>query len=145
MNAPYFDMRLGRMVHPGRPTMAAPNPAQPVGEALGANGSSAGKALLWIALLGAAGYGVYYLYKQSQDEDLDFDVEERDEDDTDEGDAGYWVKLYNYPRGSADRRLKRVEGPFETRAEADRVSRDNEETWYPVVAWSRDNPLDQER
>jgi hypothetical protein len=148
MTAPYFDMRLGRMVQRGH-SQVPPNPCRPgmpcaAQPALGQT-SGAGKALIWIALIAAGGYGIYYLYKKSQDED-DFEIEaEEDEEEERDDESGYWVKLYNYPRGSRDRRLKSVEGPFETRSEAEEVAKQNEDVWYPAVAWSDESPMSQEK
>lgn len=147
--SPYFDMRLGRMVHGAQARLVPPNPCRPgmpcaAQPALGQNGGGAGKALLWLALLAVGGYGAYYLYKKSR-EDEDFEPERDDRDDDRDDESGYWVKLYNYPRGNRDRRLKSVEGPFETRSEAEEVARQNEDVWYPAVAWSRQSPLETER
>ncbi len=58
--------------------------------------------------------------------------------------VGWYVKLYNYPRGHGDRRLKAVEGPFETKSEADDVAEEERDVWYPQVVHSAVNPLERE-
>jgi hypothetical protein len=89
------------------------------------------------------GAGAWWIYKKYEDQDED--------DEDDEGAAassaekGWWVKLYDHERGHRRRTLKRVEGPFETKGEATDVARDNEEVWYPAVAFSDQNPLETER
>jgi hypothetical protein len=54
---------------------------------------------------------------------------------------GYYVLLYNYPRGHRDRRLKGFNGPFGTRAEAERDADSQKDVWYPAVRKLADDPF----
>lgn len=47
--------------------------------------------------------------------------------------AGYYVLLYNYPRGNRDRRLKGFDGPFASRSAADVKAEREKRVWYPTV------------
>ncbi len=134
MSAPYFDLRLGRVVQAGQPQVEAraEAPMQPMGQT---EGGSGGKVLLLVALAGAIGYGVWYFYKKSEEEES---IERGDEE-------GYWVKVYDRPRGDPERELQSTKGPFTTREKAEQAAKDFESDAYPVVAWSNEDPLDAER
>lgn len=58
--------------------------------------------------------------------------------------AGWYVKLYDYPKGHRDRELKFVEGPFATKQEAADLADDERAVWYPEVVRSATNPFDAE-
>jgi hypothetical protein len=49
--------------------------------------------------------------------------------------AGWYVELYEYPVGHRERRIKLVEGPFESKREANEVARENDDVWYPRVVY----------
>lgn len=49
------------------------------------------------------------------------------------GSAGYYVLLYNYPRGDRSRRLKGWAGPYATRGQADAKADQEKDVWYPSV------------
>jgi hypothetical protein len=101
----------------------APLPRQ-AAPALGQTTSGGGNAIGWIILLGVVGVGGWWLYSHYK-----------------ASGEGWYVKLYNYPRGNAERRLKATEGPYETKQEAQSVATEKEDDWYPVVSYNETNPL----
>lgn len=54
--------------------------------------------------------------------------------------GGWYVLLYNYPRGNRDRRLKSFDGPFSSKVEAKKKADSEKDTWYPQLRLLQADP-----
>jgi hypothetical protein len=125
-----------RVPYAGPPVRAIPYVAAPSADAVNYGLGATGSGVNWL-MLGAAAVAAWLLFRGRKSVSP---PESKRSSGRIAGGAGWYAIGYNYPRGHRDRRIKLVDGPFDTKAEALDAKAEADPPFYVTVSKRRQAP-----